>query len=145
MSTIVVGVDGSEGSVKALRFAIEEARIHDGEVKAVDVWHVPPIVYEAGWAATPIDLEAYSTEARAALDRCLEEAGGAGSDVTVTLVVRQGQPAKVLCEEAHDADLLFVGTRGRGGIRGALLGSVSQACAHHAPCPIVVVPPDAPG
>jgi nucleotide-binding universal stress UspA family protein len=54
-------------------------------------------------------------------------------------VVREGQPARVLLDEARDADLLVVGSRGLGGFRGLLLGSVSQQCAHHAACPLVIV------
>ena len=74
------------------------------------------------------------------LDRCLEEVGAAESGVEVTTVVHQGQAADVICEEAKGADLLIVGSRGVGGFRGLLLGSVSQQCAHFAPCPILIVP-----
>jgi nucleotide-binding universal stress UspA family protein len=140
MSSVVVGVDGSTESVEALRFAVEEARIHGADVKAVNAWHIPPIVYEAGWAATPVDLDVYSKDALTTLEKSLAEIDAAKSGVTVTLLVRKGQPADVLCVEAHDADLLVVGSRGRGGFKGMLLGSVSQACAHHAPCPIIIVP-----
>jgi nucleotide-binding universal stress UspA family protein len=142
MSTIIVGIDGSAGSVKALRFAIEEARLHDSEVKAVNAWHIPLIVYEAGWAPTPVDLGEYPKFAQKALDKTLESAGAATSGVSVTTVVRKGQAADVLCSEAHDADLLVVGSRGLGGFKGMLLGSVSQQCAHHAPCPVVIIPGD---
>jgi nucleotide-binding universal stress UspA family protein len=58
----------------------------------------------------------------------------------VERVVREGQPAEVLVEAAEDADLLVVGSRGLGGFRGLLLGSVGQQCAHHARCPVVIVP-----
>lgn len=58
----------------------------------------------------------------------------------MTTVVREGQAADAICAEAKDADLLIVGSRGFGGFRGLLLGSVSQQCAHHAPCPILIVP-----
>ena len=140
MGTYVVGVDGSKGSVEALRHAIEEARVHDASVKAVNAWHTPAILYESGWAPLPVDLEAYPKQAQEVLDRCLEEVGAAESGVEVTTVVRQGQAADVICEEAKGADLLIVGSRGVGGFRGLLLGSVSQQCAHFAPCPILIVP-----
>ena len=140
MSTIVVGVDGSEGSINALRFAIDEARIHGGEVKAVSVWHVPSLAYGAGMGPVPVDLGAYSEVAQAGLARNLEDVGAAASGVTVRPIVRQGSPADIICQEAEGADLLVVGSRGLGGFRGLLLGSVSQQCAHHAPCPVVIIP-----
>ena len=79
-------------------------------------------------------------EAREALERALEIAGGLAAGVAMEPVVRLGAPAQVLLDEAQDADLLVVGTRGLGGFRGLLLGSVGQQCAHHAPCPLVIVP-----
>jgi nucleotide-binding universal stress UspA family protein len=140
MSTIVVGVDGSEGSERALQFALAEARARGSNVKAVSAWHIPAIAYQTGWVPAPIDLEAYPKLAQSTLDKSLENASSAASGVQVTTVVSKGQPADVLCEVAKDADLLVVGSRGVGGFRGLLLGSVSQQCAHHAPCPIVIVP-----
>jgi len=140
VSTIVVGVDGSKASVRALRFAIDEARIHGADVKAVHAWHAPPLAYGAGMAPVPVNLGAYSEVAQTGLEKNLEEVGAANSGVTVRPVVRQGRPADVICEEAEGAELLVVGSRGLGGFRGLLLGSVSQQCAHHAPCPVVIVP-----
>ncbi|HUK45290.1 MAG TPA: universal stress protein [Gaiellaceae bacterium] len=140
MGTIVVGVDGSEGSIGALRFALEEARFRGAELKAVNAWHIPPAVYGAEWAPTNVDLDEFRKLADSALGKSLDEAGAAGSGVTVNPVLREGQPADVLCAEAAQADLLVVGSRGLGGFRGLVLGSVSQQCAHHAPCPVVIVP-----
>jgi len=139
MSTIVVGVDGSEASLRALRFAIDEARVHGADVKAVNAWHVPPLAYGAGMGPVPIDLAAYPQVAHARLEESLREIEAADSGVTVIPVVREGRPAHILCEEAKNADLLVVGARGLGGFRGLLLGSVSQECAHHAGCPVVIV------
>ena len=140
MKGIVVGVDGSAGAVDALRFAIEEARLHGATVKAVNAWHIPPAAYGAGWAPAVADFEGYAKIATAGLEKSLEEAGAAESGVTVTTAVREGIPARVLCKEAQGADLLVVGSRGLGGFKGMLIGSVSQQCAHHAPCPVVIVP-----
>jgi nucleotide-binding universal stress UspA family protein len=140
MSTFVVGVDGSKGSLEALRYALDEARVHGAQVKAVNAWHIPASLYEAGWAPLPIDRDVYPKGAQELLDRSLEEVGAAESGVEVTTVVHEGQAADVICEEAKDADLLVVGSRGFGGFRGLLLGSVSQQCAHFAPCPVVIVP-----
>ena len=112
MSTVVVGVDGSKGSVEALRYAIDEARLHNAQVKVVNAWHIPAIIYEAGWAPVPIDRSAYAKNAQDILDKSLEEAGAADCGVEVTTVVRQGQAADAICEEAKGADLLVVGSRG---------------------------------
>jgi nucleotide-binding universal stress UspA family protein len=140
MSTIVVGVDGSEGALEALRFAIEEARARGASMAAINAWHVPPMAYGAGFVPTTVDFEGYRTIAHSALERSLEEVDAAGSGISVTTHVSEGQPAEVLLEAARDAALLVVGSRGLGGFRGLLLGSVSQQCVHHAPCPVVVVP-----
>ncbi len=140
METIVVGIDGSEASRQALDFALAEARVRGAAVKAVSAWHVPAVVYEVGWTAAPVDLAEFPRLAESALEAILDEAKAADSGVTVTSVVREGQPADVLLEEAAGAELLVVGSRGLGGFRGLLLGSVSQQCAHHAPCPVVIIP-----
>jgi nucleotide-binding universal stress UspA family protein len=140
MGTIVVGVDGSAGAARALAFALEEARVRTAEVKAVAAWHVPAAAYETGWIPITVDPSDYEKLARAALEKTLEDADVAHSDVTVTPVVREGQPADVLVAEAQDAEMLVVGSRGLGGFRGLLLGSVSQQCAQHARCPVAIVP-----
>lgn len=139
MSTIVVGVDGSDGSVAALCFAIDEARLHGADLKAVTAWHVPPAAYGLGWSIPP-DFDSFRKAAESTLEKSLEEAGAASSGVAVTSLVGEGQAADILCEQSRNADLLVVGSRGLGGFRGLLLGSVSQQCTHHAHCPVVVVP-----
>jgi nucleotide-binding universal stress UspA family protein len=142
MSTIVVGVDGSEGSARALQFALDEARLRGASLKAVSAWHVPAIVYEAGWVPAELDLDEYPKFAQEALAKALADGGAETSGIEVTTVISKGQAADVLCAEAKGADLLVVGSRGLGGFRGLMLGSVSQQCAHHAPCPIAIVPAD---
>lgn len=124
---IVVGVDGSEGSTHALRWALAEAAFGGGTVHAVYAVHTR------------------GTEAEAAV-ATLVEAARAQAPATVRLeeIVREGHPAEVLRDEVVDADLLVVGSRGRGGFRGLLLGSVSQQCIEHAHVPAVVVSVDAP-
>jgi nucleotide-binding universal stress UspA family protein len=141
MSTVVVGVDGSEGSVAALELAIREAKLRGAAVKAVAAWKVPVAAYESGWAAAALDPTAFEEAAAAALEGALVAANGATSGVNVSRIVREGQAADVLVAEAREADLLVVGSRGLGGFRGLLLGSVSQQCAHHAACPVMIVPP----
>ena len=140
MSTIVVGIDGSHGAVEALKFAIEEARVRGAEVKAVSAWEVPASAYGMGVVPIPVDPSAYEKIAQSALDKTLEEAGASAASVSVTPILHKGHPADVLVAEARGADLLVVGSRGLGGFKGLLLGSVSQQCAHHATCPVAIVP-----
>jgi nucleotide-binding universal stress UspA family protein len=140
--TIVVGVDGSAGARAALAFAVDEGRLRGAGVHAVTAWHVPVEAYGSAFVPPPDVGFASGLEdaARRSLERVLEEQGAAG----VVPVVREGPAARVLLEEARDADLLVVGSRGLGGFRGLMMGSVSQQCAHHATCPLVIVPNTAP-
>jgi nucleotide-binding universal stress UspA family protein len=140
VSAIVVGVDGSEGSIRALRFALDEARVRGVELRVVHAWHIPPAIFGSGWAPTTVDLDEYRKLAEASLARALADAGVDDTALAVTPVLREGEPVDVLCAEAAHADLVVVGSRGLGGFRGLLLGSVSQQVVHHAPCPVVVVP-----
>ena len=141
MGRIVVGVDGSENSVQALHFAIEEARIRGAELRAVSAWHVPPAVYGAGWAPASTDLDEFRKLAEQSLRESVEEAGSTEAGIEVTPVLREGHPVDVLIAESEGADLLVVGTRGLGGFKKLVLGSVSGQVAHHATCPVVIVPP----
>ena len=147
METIVVGVDGSEGSVRALRWAVEEARLRDAQLRVVHAWYVPLILSAPSDETFGIPPPASSLnevrtalarEADKVLARSLQSTGS--DDVQVVGEVVEGKPAPVLTEAAADAVLLVVGSRGLGGFTGLLLGSVSQQCAHHARCPLVVVP-----
>jgi nucleotide-binding universal stress UspA family protein len=140
---VLVGVDGSSGSRAALRWAIGEARLRGVRVTAICVHERP---WSAG-AAGPYggmvvaDMRATLAEQAQALLRDEVCAALASEDgVPVTQVVAEGPAAKALLNAAQDADLLVVGSRGRGGFAGLLLGSVGQQCAHHARCPVVIVP-----
>jgi nucleotide-binding universal stress UspA family protein len=141
MQTIVVGVDGSHGAEAALRFAVGEARLRGATLRAVHAWTLPPVLATSGMAPprTPGYLEQLAADAERLLDRALGEITNGGPHVE--RVVVRGAPVRVLLEAAEGADLLVVGSRGRGGFAGLLLGSVSQQCAQHAPCPIVIVRP----
>jgi nucleotide-binding universal stress UspA family protein len=81
----------------------------------------------------------YAETAAKAVDEAIRRAVDLDSEAVVHPVVAEGHPAQVLIEAAADADLLVVGSRGYGGFASALLGSVSQHCTHHAPCPVVVI------
>jgi nucleotide-binding universal stress UspA family protein len=136
--TIVVGVDGSTGAEAALRYAIDEARRHGALLRIVGAWSIPPVAYMG--VPLPTDFSDDSERAaRTSIDRALESVGPP-DDVAVEIRIAQGQPAAVLVAQAGPADVLVVGSRGLGGFRELLLGSVSQACVHHAPCPVIVVP-----
>jgi nucleotide-binding universal stress UspA family protein len=147
MPKIVVGVDGSEGAAQALRWALGEARLRGASLRVVHAWSVPLVlsIPSAGAFGVPEPAESIQ-QVRAALhkeaDNVLEAAlhGIEADDIEVQAEVVEGKPARVLMEAAADADLLVVGSRGLGGFTGLLLGSISQQCAHHAPCPLVIVP-----
>jgi nucleotide-binding universal stress UspA family protein len=136
---IVVGVDGSESSQKALAWAVRQARLTGGSIDAVIAWHYPAMG-GYGLAASP---EVYETDYRELAAKILNDTvsatPGTDGEVTIRQLVRHDSPAPALLEAASGADLLVVGSRGHGGFAGLLLGSVSQQCAHHAPCPIVIV------
>jgi nucleotide-binding universal stress UspA family protein len=83
--------------------------------------------------------EAFAKDARRELDDVLAALGPEGPAVRVERVVSEGNPARVLINQSKDADLLVVGNRGHGGIVGALIGSVSTSCVHHAHCAVVVI------
>jgi nucleotide-binding universal stress UspA family protein len=138
---IVVGVDASPGSVRALRWAYEEAALRRMSVEIVNVWHYP---YTGGMAVYAIPEKEFELGAQQVVHRTLDEAGPSPEGVTVDTLIVRGGAAQCLLELAGAADLLVVGSRGHGGFAGLLLGSVSQQCAHHSPCPVVVVPPGEP-
>lgn len=137
---IVVGVDGSEPAERALDWAIEEARLRGARLLVVSAWHVPAAVYGPSGFVPPVSESIDQTFEEVAAE-ATEDAAGRGREagVDVETDVREGNPAEILVEAAESADLLVVGSRGRGGVAGLLLGSVSAHCAHHASCPVVVV------
>jgi nucleotide-binding universal stress UspA family protein len=142
MSEIVVGVDHSAGAKEALRFALEEAKLRQATLRAVHAWqfgHIGVTGMEGGLPAVGGDLREFRDAATAALDATLREAIPEAGGVQVERRVVEGAPAAVLVEESREADLLVVGSRGLGGFAQLLLGSVSQQCAHHADCPVVIV------
>lgn len=138
MGAIVVGVDGSSGGEAALRFALEEARLRGDRVVALLAWTIP-LSTAAPAGLVPALGEDFRDEAERLLEEAVAAVGGTGG-VEVERVVVPGPPARALLEAASEAELLVVGSRGRGGFAGLLLGSVSQQCAHHSSCPVVIVP-----
>ena len=137
--TVVVGVDGSPGSRKALTWAATEAAEHGAELVVLNVWEhtLPP---PAGSVSVSEHYVPDSSQ-RTADELVAEIKDVLGNDppVVVRPSVKQGSPAKVLIEQSKDADLLVVGTRGHGGFRGLVLGSTSQHVAGYANCSVAIV------
>ena len=137
--TIMVGVDGSPPSRTALTWAAAEAADHGAELVVLTVWErtlLPPM----GSGGVPkIPVPDPSQRATEDLLTLIKAELGEDPPVLVQPRVKQGNPAQVLIEQSADADLLVVGTRGRGGFVGLLLGSVSQHVAAYAKCPVTVV------
>jgi nucleotide-binding universal stress UspA family protein len=140
MAVIVVGVDGSEDSMAALRFAAAEAALRDAKLRVVCAWHIPTAVYAGGWTP-PVDMtSSFDTAARDVASQAMSEVARLQPGVDRESKVVEGQAAEVLLRASEDADLLVVGSRGLGGFKSLLLGSVSQQVAHHATCPVAIVP-----
>ncbi|MGC1212371.1 MAG: universal stress protein [Micromonospora sp.] len=132
---VVVGVDGSESSQRALGFAVERAAQRDVPLRVVRVWE-PPGERRVG---PGFDLEEATATERAAVEDELAQWRETFPDVPVEVRVTPGNPAALLVEASREAQLVVVGSRGRGGLRGMVLGSVSQQLIHHAHCPVAVV------
>jgi nucleotide-binding universal stress UspA family protein len=141
---IVVGVDGSDSSHRALRFGLREALVSGSEVVVVNSWEVP----------LPADVDAAAVDAQSVheevFDRQSEEvvAGvlaevidDSTEELEISAVRMQANPVEALLKAGEDADLIVVGSRGRGGVRGLVMGSVSQGVLHHARVPVAVLPP----
>lgn len=136
MTRIVVGVDGSDSSREALRWAIHQAKLTGAEVDVVTAWRYPSTY---GWG--PVDDAAADLErdAKKTLVEALTEVSGLEPEVPVRPLVAEGHAAEVLLRAAEGADLLVVGSRGHGGFASALVGSVSMYCVSHAHCPVLVL------
>ena len=137
--TILVGVDGSPGSRSALTWAAAEAADHQADLVVVNVWE-QVLLPAMGGPSVPHQTVPRPAELAADnLHAIITDELGEDPPVPVLPRVKQGNPAEVLIEESADADLLVVGTRGRGGFAGLVLGSVSQHVAAYAKCPVAVV------
>ena len=139
---IVVGVDGSIGSGVALRWAITQAHATSVGVEVIASWEDPmQSSYSLGWMPIMPDSEDWAAITQTYLDQEVAQVvAELGSPEVLTARAVHGHPAQVLLEAAAHACLLVVGSRGHGTLVGALLGSVSQHCIQHSPCPVVVVP-----
>ena len=132
---IVVGVDGSECSVRALEWAVTEARRSGGTLHLVSAW-VFPMALGYAFTTTVSDVQKVAQEV---IDRSIAYVHTLAPEIEVDGETTEQTPAAALVAAAAGADLLVVGSHGRGGFEGMLLGSVSQHCTRHATCSVVVV------
>ncbi|MBT2386053.1 universal stress protein [Streptomyces sp. ISL-11] len=141
---VVVGVDGSDGSLVALRQAAGEARRHRAELRPVLVYSSPQGDYaDMLWPPDPEESRELDDRAHEALRCACDHAlGGLPHDLPCAPVVARGQAGPLLVEAADaDGDLLVVGGGSHGALHRLLVGSVSRYCLRHAPGPVLVVPP----
>lgn len=133
---VVVGVDGSEHSKKALAWAARYAASIGAPLTAVTVWRGE---LNYGWTGPIPDNWDPESDANQMLEREVNEVLGSERPATVNFRVVQGPPARVLVEASEHASAVVVGSRGRGEFAGMLLGSVSAHVTAHARCTVVVV------
>lgn len=136
---VVVGVDGSELSQDAIDFAFEQAQSRQVPLTAVMAWHDPVSTGPGDMLPVVYDIDALAEEATTVLAEAVAGHADRYPDVVVRRETVRGHADEVLIEAGRTAELLVVGSRGRGAFRGLLLGSTSRALVHHAPCPVAVV------
>lgn len=140
---VVVGVDGSEVSQKATHYAFAEAAARGAELIAVHTWMDMQVQASlAGLSAAQTEWAEVEKEQGALLTERLAEFQAEYPDVPVKKVIARDRPVRALADAAAGAQLLVVGSHGRGGFKGMLLGSTSRALLQNAPCPMMVVRPD---
>ncbi len=137
---IAVGVDGPPIGEPALAFAFEEASRRRARLRLVHVWADPGTVVVGGMTPLVYDADLVAEEHTQRLNDALTTWRDKYPDVEVVIEVVHGRPVPILAGVSARADLLVVGTRGRGGFAGLVLGSVSHGLLHHAHCPLAVVP-----
>jgi nucleotide-binding universal stress UspA family protein len=136
---ILVGIDGT-ASRDALCWAVDEAVVRHGSVTAISAWHVP--YHSVDPFAMPLfDPEAFEGFARVEMDDVIDSVDASQLSRPIERVVVSGGAAATILEAAQTADMVVLGSRGRGGFGALLLGSVGQQVAQHASCPVVIVPP----
>jgi nucleotide-binding universal stress UspA family protein len=114
--------------------------LRNTDLRIVAVWSVPAAYYASEAMAPNIPLDEFERSMRSAAERQIDECLDEHPDLKMHLIVVEGTPSQGLVEKSEGADMLVVGSRGLGGFRGLMLGSVGQQCAHHASCPVVIVP-----
>lgn len=139
----MVGVDGSDGSRRALRWAFEEASFRKLRLRALGVvqLHLVALSVPGYPYADEAYLEGLTSATRELVDDEVSAMAKDFPEVEVQVEAEMGSPAEVLVDASDGAELVVVGSRGRGGFRGLLLGSVSQQVVNHAKVPVLVVRP----
>jgi nucleotide-binding universal stress UspA family protein len=139
---VVAGVDGSDTAKKAVRWAAREAKLRGSKLELVSAWEIPVygFAYDQGYAAMSEEmLKGLVDNAEEYLAAAVTEARSEALEVEIETITVEGQAANVLVDVSKGADLLVIGSRGLGGFRELVLGSVSQQCAQHSTCPVVIV------
>ncbi len=137
--TVVVGVDGSKASAKAIDFAFDQAEALHARVVAVHTWTSPFLTYGEGASRRRLDAQKIEEEAKVLVAESVAGAAAEHPDVQWTTELVSGSAAQALLRRSESADLVVVGSRGRGGFTGLLLGSVSQSVLHHTESPLAIV------
>jgi nucleotide-binding universal stress UspA family protein len=143
MPGIIVGVDGSDLSKRALVRALKEAAVHHAPLTVITV-HQAVVGYAGGPVTYPedeVETERASEAAQAETDKALAELDGPRPE-SVTIRAVHGFPAEVLLDAARGADMIVLGSRGAGGFARLTTGSVADKVVHHATCPVLIVPPE---
>lgn len=134
---IVVGVDGSDASLRALRWAASEARARGGTVHAITAWHWDGSGTFFVAATSPADER---DRAQQILDEAIANVSAEFADVVIAGELVEAPPGRALTYVAANADILVLGSHGHSRLHHAVLGSVSEECVRRAPCPVVVLP-----
>jgi len=137
---IVVGVDGSDAATTAMGVGAQQAKAWGAELIAVAGVPVGSTANALNWMPQTLDHEQVLADVRAGMDVAINRLEGKNPGLSVRRIVLDGTGAELLVEFSQAADLIVVGSRGRGGFRGLLLGSTSQAVLHNSACPVLVVP-----
>lgn len=140
MDTTVVGIDDSRGARAALAWAAHHATATGGRLRVVHAYDFPLAWIDAYAPELPEWRERAQQGAEEMTEQVVNDVIEPGEREGVEVEVVEGNPVDVLHDESRDAAIVVVGSRGRGGFTGLLLGSVSQRVAQHAACPLVIVP-----
>ena len=132
---IIVGVDGSDASVEALRRAQNLGESLNARIEAIGCWEIPRMYH----GYTLMGIEGFEESADKFLKESVKHVFGPETPENVKVTLMQGDPKSSLIRASNNADLLIVGRRGHGRFGGTLMGSVSSACIAHAKCPVMVV------
>jgi nucleotide-binding universal stress UspA family protein len=135
---VVTAVDGSPSSQRALAWAADEARLREATLEVINAWRVPSV---GGYPVSMVPVEAgpFEEVARTVVEDAVAALDPQRLPARVEQRSVQGGAAPVILDVAKGADLVVMGSRGRGGFKAALLGSVANQVTHHAPCPVVVL------